>query len=274
MATPSLIRLFVAVSSLLLALPASASWTDTFDNGYISPTRWVGESNTAIRGSHVELQRSIINGQLRMRSKGFADNDSNTGATTVRNALVMKPNGQPINGMQAQVSVSVAVATGCEANETPSITRTRLFGYYFNVGSGRPDTNYNDVFAGVQIYRTSDSIDPPDLLRVSGFIGQCLNDDCTQTKALASQAMGTVLRGQAIELSADWYQPGHRFSFGRRLQGAQDWDNYSVNYIVDDQTMSSLPVKRLEISNQVAHCTIPVGAVGHSAADFDNAVAR
>jgi len=275
MTTHSSIRLFISVSGLALALPAMASWSDPFDKDYIAPARWAGESNTPIRGSHVEMQRSIINGQLRMRSKGFADNDSDTGATTVRNSMVMKPAGGPINGMQAKVSVSVAVVTGCEANETPSVTRTRLFGYYFNTGSSRSGSNYNDVFAGVQVYRASDSTDPADLLRISGFVGQCLNDDCTQTKALASQAMGTVLKGQAIELSADWSKDSHMFVLGRHLWGApENWDIYNVHYDVADQALSNIPAKRLEISNQIAHCATPVRAVAHSAADFDDAVAR
>jgi len=268
MAMRPLICAAAAASGLTLAMPAMAFY-DLFDRGFIVPQYWTGEENTPVRGSHAEVQRAIVDGQLRLQSKGYADNDSNTGATTVRHAMITRPLGT-IVGMSGRITAVTASATGCSSNPTPTVIRARLFGYFFNAGPARPGTNYNDVFAMAQVSRSSASTDLPDVLRVNAFVGQCLNDDCSQTKTLTSLDLGTVRKGEAVHLSVDWSQYWNRFTFGHRFDW-QTWDYHHFQYDVSDQAAATVSTKRLEVSSQIAHC-MPTRASAHGIVDFDEVI--
>jgi hypothetical protein len=90
--------------------------------------------------------------------------------------------------MRATLTPRTMTASACAANSTPSLARGRLFGFFFNAGDPNPGTNYNDVFAGIQVYRASNSTDGTGVLRVSSFIGQCTDDSCIGSTILKVQS--------------------------------------------------------------------------------------
>lgn len=265
------IRAAAAAALVVGTMPAMAFY-DYFDRGFIPPQHWTGEENVPVRGSHAEVLRATVDGQLRMQCKGFADNDSNTGASTLRNALIARPTGNVV-GMQATITPRLAVASACSGNPTPTVIRARLFGYYFNAGPARPNSNLNDVFAMMQISRSSVSIDPPDVLSVTGVAGRCLNDDCSSTQTLATVNLGTMNKDQTVELSVDWSRQRHLFEFGRRNYWSAVWHYGYVAYDLSDESPATIPTKRVEVSSQIAHC-MPVRASANGIFDFPLVILR
>lgn len=260
-------RLAIVVSGAALAVPGLASAAlvtyDDFALSYIHPARWYGEEGKQYGGIRAENQRLIVSGQLRIQARGWSDNYSNTGSSTVRNAEIIQKS-SAVTTLRATVTPRTVAVTGCAANDSPSLARGRLFGFFFNAGQPIPGSNYNDVFAGIQVYRASNSTDDANVLRVSSFIGQCTDDSCIGSTILNSADMGTTTLGTAIALQVGWDPANNRFTFQRDAQAA-----INLAYNVSDAEAASFPVKRLEVSNQVAHCTASRPA-SNAIIDFDN----
>lgn len=259
----------LSLTGLATLAPATASAAlvtyDDFGVTYIQPSKWYGEEGKQYGGIRVEAQRAIVDGQLRIQAKAYSDNYSNLGTSTTRNSVVfMKSEG--ITDIRASVTVRSIVAQACAGNTTPSIGRARLFGFFFNAGTPIPGSNYNDIYAGIQIYRASNSTDASGVLRLSGFIGQCTDDNCIGSNILASTDMGAVTTSlnTANALQVTWDSANNRFLFQRNSETA-----IPLTYTVADTNPASFPVKRLEISNQVAHCSASRPAVSMTA-DFDS----
>jgi len=236
---------------------------DTFTATTINPERWYGEEGKQYGGSRVEAHRSVVNGQLRIEAKGYADKYSNTGTSTVRNAVVM-PKSSLVTAMRATVTMRSYAVGSCAGNATASAVRARLFGFFFNAGDGGTGGQYNDVYAGIQLTRASNSADGADVFRVVSFVGICTDDSCIGSSTLASQDMGTTTLNTPVALQVAWDAAGNRFSFQRDAETV-----VNLPYTVADTSTPSYDGKRLEISNQIAHCTASRVAVTGTA-DFDN----
>lgn len=256
----------VAVMALLGSMPAVSATLvnyDDFTSSYINPVRWYAEEGKQYGGIRTEAQRIIVGGQLRIQAKGWADNYSNTGSSSVRNSMILQKS-SAVTALGATVTARTVAASACAANTTPSMMRARLFGFFFNAGSPIAGSNYNDVFAGIQLYRASNSTDGANVMRVSAFIGQCTDDSCIGSTILATQDMGTTTVGTPVPLQVAWEPANNRFVFQRDAQTP-----VNLAYTVSDLAPASFPVKRLEIANQIAHCTATrTAATGM--ADFDN----
>jgi hypothetical protein len=256
----------VAAAMLLASTPSLAATLTNYDEfalSYIHPARWYGEEGKQYGGIRAEAQRVIIGGQLRIQAKGWGDNYTNTNSSTVRNSMILQKS-SAITALGATVTARTVTASTCAANTTPSIMRARLFGFFFNAGSPQPGSNYNDVFAGIQLYRASNSTDGANVMRVSAFVGQCTDDSCIASTILVSQDMGTTTVGTAVPLQMVWEPANNRFVFQRDAQTP-----INLAYTVSDTQPASFPVKRLEVSNQIAHCTA-VRTASNGVADFDN----
>lgn len=256
----------VIAASLLASAPSLAATLvnyDDFTASYIHPVRWYGEEGKQYGGIRVEAQRVILGGQLRIQAKGWGDNYSNVNSSTVRNAMILQKS-SAVTALGATVTARTVATSTCAANATPTVMRARLFGFFFNAGTPQPGNNYNDVFAGIQLYRASNSTDGANVLRVSAFIGQCTDDSCIGSTTLASQDMGTTTVGTPVPLQMVWEPANNRFVFQRDALSP-----INLAYTVSDAEPAAFPVKRLEISNQIAHCTATrTAATG--VADFDN----
>lgn len=237
---------------------------DTFTTTYIVPARWYAEEGKQYGGIRTEARRAIQDGQLRIEAKGYSDNASNVGLSTTRNSVVFA-NSDQLTAIRSTLTMRTAVAGACAGNTTDfSVARGRIFGFFFNAGTPISGSNYNDVFAGIQLYRASNSTDAAGVLRVSAFVGICTDDSCIGSTILASTAMGTTTLNTPVELQVSWDAANNRFNFQRNSETV-----VPLNYTVADTQPASFPVKRLEISNQVAHCTATRAATT-GAVDFDN----
>jgi hypothetical protein len=171
--------------------------------------------------------------------------------------------------MSGTVTMRSASATPCATNETPSVARARLFGYFFNVGSAVPTSHIDDVFATVQLYRSSTSPYPPGTLRVAGIVGRCTDASCNRFETLGTASMGTVEVDTPLRLSMYWRgYPYYAFSMTRRLPDQQQADDYTVTIPFGERHESISPDRRLEVSSQIAHCS-PQRAMADGVADFD-----
>jgi hypothetical protein len=257
----------LTAASLALAGPGAASAAlvnyDDFSISYIHPSRWYGEEGKQFGGIRTEAQRLIVDGQLRIQAKGWGDNFTNTDYSRVRNSLVIAKS-SAVTDLRATLTARTVTATACAANPSPSVMRARLFGFFFNAGQPIPGSNYNDVFAGIQIYRASNSTDAAGVLRVSSFVGVCTDDACIASTLLASADMGTTTVGTPITLQMSWDPANNRFNFQRDSQTA-----VPLSYTVADAQPASFPVKRLEVHDQIAHCTA-TRTFTNGIVDFDN----
>lgn len=262
----------LAAAPCLLTLAALASQSagaqtlityDDFSGGAISPSRFYGEEGKQYGGVRVEARRVVAGGQLRIEAKGYSDNFANTGSSTTRNAVVLAKSAA-ITTLRSTVTMRSATVTSCAGNTTPSAARARLFGFFFNAGVPQPGSNYNDVFAGIQLSRASNSTDAAGLMRVTAFVGKCTDDSCIASTSLGSQDLGTVAINTPLDLQVGWDAASNRFSYQRGTDAL-----VFLPYTVSDSQPASFPVKRLEISNQVAQCTATRQSVFGSA-DFDN----
>jgi len=250
---------------LLGAAPAHAALVlfDDFSGGAISPFRWEGEEGKQSGTTRVEARRVVASGQLRIEAKGYSDNVGNTGTGSTRNSLIFVKSGS-ITDMRATVTPRIATVAACAANTSASVSRARLLGFFFNAGIPTPGSEYNDVFAAVQVYRSSTSTDPAGTLRIQGFVGICTDDNCIGSTTLGSADLGTVTLNTAVQLELLWDAAHNQFSFQRDSNAF-----VNVPYTVADTQPPSYNAKRIEVSNIVANCTATRNST-YSGADFDN----
>jgi hypothetical protein len=259
-------RIALAAGLLLCSVAAQAQSLvlyDDFTSGIINPKRWYGEEGKQYGGIRVEARRAVVAGQLRIEAKAYSDNFADSGSSTSRNSVVFAKS-SAITAIRSSITLRSATITGCAANTTPSVARARIFGFFFNAGVAVPGSNYNDVYAGIQVSRGSGSTDAAGIFRVTGFIGKCTDDACISSTTVAYQDLGTATLGTATEVGVTWDRAAHRFAYQR----ATDAVVY-LPYTLPDVEAASFPVKRMEISNQVAQCT-STRPVASAAADFDN----
>lgn len=254
-------------SAALLTLPSLHAQTlvsyDTFSATNINPERWYGEEGKQYGGSRVEAHRSVVNSQLRIEAKGYSDKYGNTGTSTTRNSVVM-PKSSLVTAMRATVTMRSHFVGSCAANTSPGAVRARLFGFFFNAGDTGTDGQYNDVYAGIQLSRASNTQDGANVFRVVAFVGICTDDSCINSSTLTSQDMGTTTLNTPVALQLAWDAANDRFTFQRDAETP-----VNLPYTVSDASTPSYDGKRMEISNQIPHCSATrVSATG--AADFDN----
>ena len=238
---------------------------DDFAGSLIAPNKWYGDEGRQYAGTRTEQARSVVNGQAHMELRTWGDITSDLGFSSSRNALVAVKSVN-INTLQATITMRAEATYPCSTNTAQtSQARARLFGFYFNAADPSPGSNFNDVFAGMQVYRASNSTDPVGTMRVSAFIGICTDDACIGTSSLGSLDLGTVALNSPTSLRTIWDPANNRFSFQR--------DSASpvfLTYTVSDKQAASFPAKRIEITNVVPHCTSPTRPSVFTSADFDN----
>jgi len=253
-------------TGLLAAAPARAALVlfDDFTSSAINPSRWAGEESKQYGSSRLEARRAVATGQLRIETKGTSDNSSNSGSGSVRNSVIFAKSAS-ITDMRATITMRTVAPTACAANATASSVRARLFGFFFNAGSPTPGSEYNDVYAGVQVYRMSNSTDPAGVMRVSGFSGICTDDSCIGSSPVGTSVdLGTVNLNAAVAVEVQWDAANNRFAFQRDASAFQ-----YIPYTLSDTQPPEYEAKRMEVSNIVANC-VSVRTSVSGGADFDN----
>ena len=146
----------ILLALLILGFPStgSAQWLvyDNFDGGLVNPEKWWGFVATGGPSSpSTDINRAISDGKLVLAMTQWGRNDSNAGAITGSNSLIVT-NPTDIMGMEAEVSMKGAVAEGCPANPAAvAQARVRMLASFFNDGtSGGSGDRTGDIVADIE----------------------------------------------------------------------------------------------------------------------------
>jgi len=259
--TPAIVQPFLlpalrlgVLGAALLAVSAAHGATlglyDDFSTStVIGPSRWEGDDRSQYGATRVEEVRSILNGAMHLELKAYSDQYGNSGTASARNSVVLVKS-TAVTDLRATVTITAATEQPCAANTTsPSRAAARLFGFFFNAGLPAPGSEYNDVYAGAQVYRLSNSTESGTTFHVSAFLGICDDDSCINSSTLASQDMGTVLMGTPTTLTISWDKANKRFTFTRDALTP-----INLTYSMSDVTPPTYGAKRLEIANNISEC--------------------
>ena len=255
-----------ALACAVFAAPAHATLVllDDFSGGTISPSKWEGEEGKQYGSTRVEARRVVASGQLRLEAKGYSDNTFNSGSSTTRNSLIVVKS-SAVNDIKATITMRTAAFVTCAGNTTSaSNARARIFGFFFNAGTPTPGSEYNDVYASVQVSRLSNSTDPAGTFQVSGVIGVCTDDSCIGSNTVSTTPLGTVTLNTPTTLEVHWDPANNRFIFQKDSAAA-----VNVAYTLSDANPPEYAAKRIEVANVIANCTA-TRASAYSGADFDN----
>ena len=151
--------------------------------------------------------------------------------------------GNSYTSLKVSAKVNDVEVIGCpDVNTTPTNSRARLVGFFFNATKAvpTPGDRTDDVLIQIRIQRTSDSTDKPRILEVWAEVVRCTNSDCSAASTDGNPAvlLGNVKLGHWATIEVDW-DGNKQFNF--RLNRAQPivydilyggWNVYPVSYPV------------------------------------------
>ncbi|MBI3156013.1 MAG: hypothetical protein HYZ20_11440 [Burkholderiales bacterium] len=247
---------FVGAGLIAGAVPAAESYKmyDNFDAvGGLSAERW----------RPLELTRLIRDGRLIMSQRNIGNQTGSTGTVSWFHSSNLR-DPQAITQLRATVRVDAADSDTCPANPQPGEAGAQIIGAFFNAGTSVPGTRFNDVMAFVRINKLSTAADPSEL-KVTGYVLQCTNNDCTTTSELAKKELGTSALGVPVLLTLIWDQPNKRFRFGFKTDPL-----VNAPYGIDDSLSPTLPFKTLQTLTRLPDCFDGPRANGYANAAFDS----
>jgi len=179
---------------------------------HIRGDRWNGFADSA-----QEFHRTVKEQKLSMylRKEGATVSDVGT-SPLIQNRLFLA-SGALVTQIETEAKVTNAVVTGCAANPAPSSIRpVALQLIRFGDGPANPPgVLTGDYLARVHLFRTSDSLDAPGLLRAAGIFVHCLDPGCAASTVLSSVAFpDPVPVGKTVRLQLVWDAANNQFLFG------------------------------------------------------------
>ena len=242
---------------------------DNFEQAPINSDKWFGsqfEAPPRFGGSFLELVRKTTQEEhhLRILSRSFSDTGF-TGGTSLSLFRLGFKRPDTITTIRSRVQVRNVESTGCALNPTPTLATAQIFGFFFNTTATVPGNGTNDVIAGVQLQRRSDSIDPPDILEISYFVNLCSDPDCVNSSSLGGGVLGTVKTGEWVRLLLQWDKERDRFIFQR--------DREQLVFVTytgfSDAALPGIQLKTLGADHFIANCAAGPRPVGMVDALFD-----
>lgn len=106
---------------------------DNFETSRIQPDKWFG-SETRRPNSLTEASRFVAGGKLHLSAVAYGGMRSNKGRRTGSFGLGVKTS-RPISALQAELTVTSAMAQTCPENTLSTQARAQLVGFFFNDGS-------------------------------------------------------------------------------------------------------------------------------------------
>ncbi|MGH9425888.1 MAG: hypothetical protein ACRD2L_06225 [Terriglobia bacterium] len=243
---------------------------DNFEQALINPDKWVGsqfEAPPRVGGSFLELVRKTTQEEhhLRILNRSVGQTFFNGGISLSLFRLgFTRPDS--ITAIRSRVQVRNAESTGCPdaLNPTPTLATAQIFGFFFNTNATVPGNGTNDVIAGVQVQRRSDSTDPPDILEISYFVSHCLDPDCVGISPLGGGVLGTVKTGEWVRLLLQWDRDRFIFQRDREQPVFVTYTGFS------DAAPPGIQLKTLGADHFIANCAANPRPVGMVDALFDN----
>jgi hypothetical protein len=263
---PRAVLLSVAGLLAAAAAPHAAALTlyDDFSGVGLSPFRWVGGESSQAGAGNLETRRALASGMVRVEAKTYSDNNHSTGMGHGESHLTFVRSAD-INDVRATITMRTAAVNACPENSAVSSVSARVEGEFFNAGGNLAGSRFNDVVAGVMLFRLSNSADGTGVLRAAGYYGLCNDETCsttTQVDAVNLDTTGLVNTAAVVEIR--WDAANHRFVFQK-----DGGTLATLTYALTDTRPAQNAGKRLQITNDVANCA-SVKTYVYGGADFDN----
>jgi hypothetical protein len=238
---------------------------DDFNATSINPDRWLGaQSSSAFPHWGTEAIRQIQDHQLRLMYRSYGSTTAATG--TIRSEFtLMVRNSAAVTAMQAAVTVTDAVATGCPGSGENTVTRAGLGGRFFGGAASTPEGEVRDMVAFIGITRLSGAPDPADVFQAQSIVFYCANRPCTVGLTLHSRDLGPIKRGETARLRVQWDRTHGQFIFQRDEQ-PEVFAKYAVSEIVP----AGNPSKLLNAMQFVPDCTATPRPMAFIDALFDD----
>ena len=222
-----------------LAVPAwgQSRLYDDFSQQFLNAEKWGGAQFPAVDASGLEVFRLVRNGELFQIHRIVGETSGDTTVGTATSVLRFR-DGEAISAIQFDLRVQRMLSTGCSTPGGVGSTATvRSRNILFSDG-------LRDVDAVIDVFRLSDSVDPPNVLRIEAFLAQ------SGLPPLGVVDLGMVTLGDTVTLRMAWLPDENRVEFQRDLEPP-----LSVSYVLDDSGPRS-DVKDLELLGFVANCTV------------------
>jgi hypothetical protein len=254
----------VALWSLALGSLAEAQTVyDDFSGPLLDVQRWapniVGQNNVA------EMRRELVNGELLEYMVVNGGNRADIGAAFGRHEL--RFTSVEFSALVFEATVFIAAVTGCP---TPGAQVSAVFVdaplTLFNDGSATSPTDQTgDVQARLEIFRASDSVDPPEILQVIGQLTRCADAACGVRDFLGTASLGTVALGIKHSYGVHWDAFRKAVGFWKDAEVPQ--------YLPYAQVPAfNRSYRALGLSAAIANCTVAPRPIGLVMATVDNVV--
>ncbi|MBI3029811.1 MAG: hypothetical protein HYY64_09895 [Candidatus Rokubacteria bacterium] len=229
----------------------------TYEDWTTAPTiradRWLGSGDSGL-----ETRRELNGEKLRMSFRKEGGTVSDAGSTGFfSNRLNLVP--PSADQIEADLEIRRLTLTGCIANATATIARAATFDLnrFSDVAGPRPPGDpTGDHIARVQVFRTSDSLDPEGVLTVSAVLFRCNNAPCSATTIVAGPiVLGQVAVRERFLPRLIWDSANNQF-----LAGLDSNPDVPLPYPAAANVQpANVPFALIRIQHLPANCTIASG---------------
>jgi hypothetical protein len=239
----------LAVSILLCGLVAPAmaqvSVYDDFSGDLIDATRW--RPNISGAGNVYEMRRQVVGGKL---VEALVVNGATRGGGSTFGRHELRFVQTEFTALAFEATVLSSSVIGCPTpGSQPSWVAVDAQLTLFNDGSSTaPDDETGDVAARLEIVRSSDVTDPPEVLQVTGHLTRCADPSCATREAIGVVSLGPVVLRQRNTYVVDWEAPSQLVAFWKNTDPAQ-----SIPY--PHTVAAPRAYRALRLSGSAADCT-------------------
>ena len=273
--------LFVLILLLIVsAIPSQAQEPlklyDNFNAKFLNAAKWFGRDSLGSGMTILETVREIdqtmvLNNlvqRLRLALRVYGADIGGGSSAYTRLHFAQQP--ENITTILAILQVQGVAATGCDDSPTPTVARTRIYGYFFNSSVGTPpESGLNDVYAQINVRRRSNSTDLSGVMEIVGNVSQCDDAECNTTSSLGDVTLGTIGLRKKVKLRIAWDPDNDRFIF-QKGSDQEIYIPYTVSETFSDTFPSFIGTKRLEILHQIPNCSTLSRPTARMDVLFDN----
>jgi hypothetical protein len=206
------VLLGILLSAALTPAAAQVVLYEDWSTERIAPERWqvfaLGASSSVY-----EVVRLIADGQLHHLLRVYGGTRDDLGAQAGTNAIGFAQGG--FTAVQWDTAVHGYLLQGCPTpGAQPSALQVDMRMQLFNDGSRQgPGDATGTVDTRVRLVRTSDSVDPPEVVQARGLVTRCNAPDCSTRDVLGEVDLGAVLVGQPNTFRMFWDSFHSRIEF-------------------------------------------------------------